>query len=550
MVSSSRFLFAGAAWLSVAVAGAQTGSSLSGGPLRPEQAVYDVQSYDISLTVDPVAQAISGTTVMVAKTVSPTNVILLDLDDPYTVSQVTDGDGNPLRFERASGTIRVWFPMMKQPGQEIKTSVAYSGKPRVAKNAPWDGGFVWAKTGSGAPWVSVALEGEGADLLFPVKDHPSDKASLVTMRLNVPDPLVAVGPGRLQGVKKEGQGRSTYVWRMSQPIPNYSIVFNAAPYKLVEKRVKSSGGQNMPLHFYVLPEDAEKAPKLIAETEKYLAFFEKYLGPYPFRTEKLGIVETPYLGMEHSTAIAYGNKFRFEPDGFDWLMFHEFGHEWWANLVTAGDWKDYWIHEGFQTFMDTLYQEKTHGKAVYLSEMRQRATHLNNVRALAPRESRFEHEMYMLPPDYKKDDGDIYDKGAVVLNSLRYLIGDPAFFRALRRMAYPTKAMESVTNGSQVRFATTDDFLTIAERESGMKLGWFFDVYVRQPKLPRLIQEVSGNTLTLRWETPDGLPFTMPVEVIVDGKPRRVEMPGGTATVTFTGEKPVVDPSGWVLRGK
>jgi aminopeptidase N len=520
----------------------------TGGPLRFEQAVYDVQSYDVSLTIDPAAKSIAGVTVMKAKTVIPTNVVLIDLDEPYRVSQVTDGKGTALRYERTKDAIRIWFPQSKQVGEEITTSIAYSGHPRIAPNAPWTGGTVWAKTPSGAPWVSVALQGDGADLLFPVKDHPSDKPSMAAMHLTVPDPLVAVGPGKLEGVAKNGNGTSTYHWRMSVPIANYSIVFNAAPYKRVDDQAKSVAGDTVPIQFYVLPEHLDKAPRLIEETKKYLAFYEKYLGPYPFRTQKLGIVETPHLGMEHSTAIAYGNQFRFGKDGLDWLMLHEFGHEWWANLVTASDWRDFWIHEGFQTFMDSLYQEHLHGQDAYLRSMRARVPNLNNRQPVAPREPKFAHEVYNAGPDYVASDGDIYDKGALILHSLRYLIGDDAFFRALRHMAYPTKEMEKITDGGQERLVTTDDFLTIAERDSGQRLGWFFEVYLRQPKLPRLVTEVTGSTLSLRWETPNGLPFPMPVDVEIQGKTRRVEMPGGKATVTFTGAAPVVDPKGWVLR--
>jgi len=514
-------------------------ASKSGGPLPFEEAVYDVKSYDVALKVDPAQQSIAGTTTMVAKTVIPTNVILIDLDSRLTVNKVTDGK-SPLRFERQKDTLRVFFPQSKQPGDTITTAITYSGKPKVAKNSPWDGALVWAKTKDGQPWVSVALEDDGADMLFPCKDHPSDRPDEATMRITVPDPLVAVGPGTLVGKPvKNADKTSTYTWHMPLPIANYSIVFNAAPYELVEDSVKSIGGQTVPIPFYVVPEDKDKAPKLIAELKKYFAFMEKYCGPYPFRTVKLGVVETPHLGMEHSTAIAYGNKFRFAADGFDWLMLHEFGHEWWANLVTAADWRDMWIHEGFQSFMDTLYQEETHGKAAYFQAMKGRARGTENKMAVAPRESLTSTEIYT---------GDIYGKGAVVLHSLRYLVGDEAFFRCLRRMAYPTPEMEKWTDGKALRLVTTDDFLTIAERESGRKLDWFFEVYLRQPKLPVLKSMLADGTLSLEWVTPGGLPFPMPVDVEVDGKRQRIEMPGGKGSVKVGASTPVVDPDGWVLK--
>jgi aminopeptidase N len=522
----------------------------TGGPLKFEEAVYDVQSYDVSLNVDPKMKSISGTTVMTAKTVIPTNVVLFDLDTPYTVSKVTDGNGHDLKYQRTPTEIRIWFPFSKQVGEEIKTSITYSGTPREAPRPPWVGGFIWTKTPSGADWVSVALQNDGADLLFPVKDHPSDKAATAAMHITVPDPLVAAGPGKLESVKKNANGTSTYNWRMTNPIANYSIVFNAAPYKTLTDSYKSIAGQTLPIVFYVIPEDLEKGPKLVAEQKKYLAYYEKYLGPYPFRTQKVGIVETPHLGMEHSTDIAYGNQFKFNEDGTDWLLLHEFGHEWWANLVTAADWKDFWIHEGFQSYMDTLYQEYLHGQDAYFTAMKNRVRNLKNIQPVAPREAKIAYQVYMDAPDYTKSDGDIYGKGALFLHALRYLIGDKAFFSALHHMAYPTKQMETYTDGRQERLVTTDDFLTIAEQDSRKKLDWLFEIYLRQPKLPKLVSEVSGNTLNLHWETPDNMPFPMPIDVEINGKIQRVEMPNGRASVPFTGTAPVIDPKGWVLKAQ
>lgn len=523
----------------------------TGGPLMPEQAAYDVQSYDVSLKVDPKGKWISGTTVMIAKVVVPTSVIVLNLDTTFNIDSVF-GEGNnrqaPLKYERREGKIWITFPAAKKKGDTFETLITYSGSPRVAPRPPWVGGVIWSKTPSGADWVSIAMQNDGADVLFPVKDHPSDKPSTATLRVTVPDPLVAAGPGKLESTEKNKDGTSTYVWRMTNPIPNYSILFDAAPYRVIKDSVKSITGEMIPIEFYILPESYDKGAKLIEETKKYNAFYEKYLGPYPWRSQKLGIVETPHLGMEHSTHLAYGNKFQYNEHGFDWLQLHEFGHEWWANLVTAKDWNDFWIHEGFQSFMDSLYLEHLGKKDAYFESMRNRAKGTRNMQAVAPRGEKFAYEVYLQAPDYIKGDGDIYGKGAVVLHTLRYLIGDDAFFRSLRRMAYPTKAMESYTDGRQTRLVTTDDFLQIAEQESKMELDWFFEVYLRQPKLPRLITETSGNTMSLRWETPNNLPFPMPIEVEIDGKTQRVEIKNSKTTLSLSGSAPQVDPRGWTLK--
>lgn len=523
----------------------------TGGPLLPEQAAFDVQTYDVSITADPKTKSITGTTVMTAKIVNPTDTIILHLDEAYAIDRVFGQGGNRqvgLKYAREGGKIRITFPTRKQKGESFETIISYGGTPKVAPNPPWVGGFIWSKTPSGADWISIAMQNDGADLLFPVKDHPSDKPSSATLRVTVPDPLVAVGPGVLDETIKNANGTSTYVWKMTNPIPNYSILFDAAPYRVIKDSTKSITGENIPIEFYILPESYENGAKLIEETRKYNAFYEKYLGPFPWRSQKLGIVETPHLGMEHSTHLAYGNKFRYNADGYDWLQLHEFGHEWWANLVTARDWNDFWIHEGFQSFMDTLYLEHLGKKDAYFAAMKGRAKSTLNLQAVAPRGEKFAYEVYLIGPDHTQSNGDIYGKGAVVLHTLRYLIGDDAFFRAIRRMAYPRKEMEGYTDGRQQRLTDTDEFLKIAEQESKMKLDWFFELYLRQPKLPKLITETVGNTINLRWETPNNMPFPMPIEVEVGGKTQRIQMTNGRGTVAASNA--TIDPNGWVLRAQ
>lgn len=527
----------------------------SGGPLMPEQAAYDIKSYDLDLHINPTEQSIKGALTAQALIVHPTAWFVLDLDPPLTVDSVTlvnpGGGSQALNFERRTGKLWIGFPFTKQPGENVRVRVAYGGKPRVSPRPPWVGGFVWSKTANGQPWIGVACQSDGADLWIPVKDHPSDEPETVSLHFTVPQPLVVASNGTLRSVVKNRDGTQTFNWLVSNPINNYSITLNVAPYKTIEDKYASISGATVPVMFWVLPEDSDKGPALVKQVKDYLRFFEEYLGPYPFRSEKVGIVHTSYLGMEHQTIISYGNHFKFDPDGFDWLMFHELGHEWWGNLVTASDWRDFWIHEGFQSFMDTLYLEKLRGKDAYFKGMTNRMKGLRNMQPVAPRESRTATQMYMAGPDYVRSDGDIYGKGAVILHTLRYLIGDKPFFAALRRMTYPDPSSEKVTNGHQVRFATTDDFRRIAEAASGTKLDWFFEVYLRQPKLPRLVNERKGDQLELRWETPEELPFPMPVEVKVGDLIRRHEMPGGKVTIPLeAGKAVVVDPQNWIVKAQ
>jgi aminopeptidase N len=299
-------------------------------------------------------------------------------------------------------------------------------------------------------------------------------------------------------------------------------------------------GEKIPVRFYVLPEHLEQGRKALPAFLRDMRCFEELCGPYPFRAEKYGVAETPHLGMEHATITAYGNQFRADPDGYDWLHNHEFAHEWWANLVTCRDWKDMWIHEGIGTYMQALFLERSRGHDALVKAVRGQRRGLRNRRPVAPREVQNSREAY---------DGDIYGKGACVMHSLRWLLGDAKFFVALRRMAYPDPALERVTDGSQIRFSDTEEIRAITEKVAGVDLAWFFEAYLRRAALPELVVKQTEAALELSWKTPDDLPFPMPLPVSVDGAMQRVEMPGGRASLPLNaGAKVEVDPEGWVLR--
>lgn len=538
--------------LARAAAAQQTDIYDSGGPLTPQQAAYDVTFYALDLRVDPGSRSIAGTGTTVARIVAPTRNLVLDLDTLLAVSAVTAPEGaaagRPLRWERRGGKLWIDLGAERAAGDRVAVRVAYSGRPRVAPRAPWDGGFVWERTRAGQPWIATAVQGEGPDLWWPSKDHPSDEPDSMSIRVTVPAPLVVAANGRLRRVVPGPGGARSYEWFVSTPVNAYAVALNIAPYRTVEGELESVAGGRFPVVFYVLPEDEARGRAFFPEILDHLRFFERLLGPYPFRADKYGVAQTPHLGMEHQTIIAYGARFdnaamTGRDWGFDALHHHELSHEWWGNLVTNADWKDMWLHEGFGSYMQALYMEQRAGRRGYLDYVRGQRAAIANRAPVAPREPRTAGQIYFA------SGGDIYDKGSWFLHTLRWVAGDSALFRSLRRMAYPDPESERVTGGAQTRFATTDDFLRIAQREAGLELGWMFEVYLRQPALPRLVAQRAGDTLRLRWEAPGGLPFPMPVEVETDGRRRRVEMPGGRAELAVPrAVRVVVDPDGWVLR--
>lgn len=521
----------------------------TGGPLMPEQACYDVKWYDLDIEIFPETQSIRSTLTLHASIVQPTEFIVLDLDTLLSVDSVYSiGPSQPVKFVRRGWKIWIALGTTYQPGTTVTLTVAYGGKPRTAIRPPWVGGFVWSKTADGQPWIGVACQNDGADVWWPCKDHPSDEPDSVRIHVTVPQPLTCASNGRLRGISENGNGTRTFHWFVSTPINNYGLSINIAPYKTIEGNYTSVFGENIPVTYWVLPENYEKGKILFTQILDHLRFHEELLGPYPFRADKYGVAETPYLGMEHQTIIAYGNNYKNNDWGFDFLHHHELSHEWWGNLVTAVDWTDIWLHEGFGAYMQQLYVEKLHGAKAYRQSMSVSRPKIRNAKPVAERRARSLAESYLVAPDYIESDGDNYNKGTWILQSMRYLIGDKDFFTSLRRMTYPDPAMEKVTDGRQCRFASTDDYLATVESITGKDLDWFFDVYLRQEKLPKLISRLDKNKLSLVWETPNGLPFPMPVTVQIGNELKRVDMSKGRAEIQIPKNiKPAIDPDRWIL---
>jgi aminopeptidase N len=526
---------------------AQTAIYDTGGPLMPEQASYDVTFYDLHVNVSPKDSLISGFVEINAQIVQPIDYFVVDLDTLLQIDRIVEINKKTeteREYERKIGKIWIALRRTRQANETVEFKIAYHGKPRIAINPPWDGGFTWAKTKDGSPWIATSCQGEGADIWWPVKDHVSDKPDSMGIHIRVPDPLICASNGKLLQVEKHNDNTSTYHWFVSSPISAYNVALNIAPYKLIEEKYTSTCGDVFPFMFWVLPEDYENGLKIFSEFKKHLRFFEETLGPYPFRADKYGVVQTPHLGMEHQTIIAYGANFNNgsmtggEDWGFDALHHHELSHEWWGNMVTNADWKDMWIHEGFGTYMQAWYVEYLQGMEAYhkyIASLR----NFSEQYPIAPNHSMTEEQIYKAP---------IYSKGASVLNTLRYLIGDDAFKRTMRLMAYPNPELEKVTDGHQTRFVTSNDFITIAEQVSGKELEWFFEVYLRQAKLPKLKAQLRDNKLLLSWITPQDLPFPMPITVKIGDEEKRIEIPNnGTSLVLEPNVKFEIDPEEWIL---
>lgn len=523
----------------------------SGGMLLKEQAALNVHFYALDLTVSPADSTISGSVNMQAHIIRETGRYVVHLDTVFAVDKVVfhrsgGAEDQLLSFEHENGLIVAPLPETLIPGEHLSVTVHYAGRPRKAPNPPWEGGFTWQRTQDGMPWIGVSCQVNGADIWWPVKDHPSDRPDSVSLRITVPEEVVAVSNGLLRSVDHYSPGFRTFHWVTNAPISNYAVSINIGPYVETTWHYESISGDVFPITFWALPENRRKAEILMEQVVDHMRFFEELLGPYPYRHEKYGIAEAPFFGMEHQTIIAYGAGYRDDTvfdtgSGFDDLHHHELSHEWWGNFVTAYDWKDFWIHEGFGTYMQPLYAEHLHGKEQYRYFMKRLYERIENNIPIAPEQSRSTREMF--------EGRDIYMKGAWVLHTLRKLIGDEHFFVSLREMVYPGGIPEKGDADTvPARFTDTSEYMAIVERIAERDLDWFFDAYLRYSNLPVLKKQKTDGGVLLSWSVPSGREFPMPVE-IWDGEELKSVVPDGKTVIPLPGpDKLRIDPYNRVLR--
>lgn len=517
----------------------------SGGERPAEQLALRFDSADLAFEVLPDRYRLEGVATLRFTAKSPVRRLLIDLDRNLPVSAVTiDGAAlAPGAWTNPDGLLTIRLPRSLAAGQAVMARITYGGVPHVAVRAPWDGGFVWAKTADGKPWVATAVQGSGCDLFWPCLDFPEAEPAAVTLHITVPAGLKAPSNGRLLGVDRLPDGRTRWNWRVRNPT-NYAIALNVGPYEEISGVHKSRFGNTIPMNFWHLPGKAEQARGLFAEFGPTLDFYETVIGPYPFADEKLGVVETPHLGMEHQTINAYGNEYKKTAEGFDWLFNHEFAHEWFANQLTAADWDDFWLHESFGAYMQPLYGRWREGEARYAAMMLKQRETIANRFPLTSGRSRAAEDVYK---PASGPGGDIYVKGSWMLHTLRNLIGDQAFFRATRRLVYGRP--DPRPGNFAPRFGSAAEFRRIVAEETGRDMAWFFDVYLSQAALPDLIQRRDGDRLALEWKAPNGRPFPMPVEVQVGDRTERIAMTGGRGSLAApAGAHVVIDPYARVLK--
>ncbi|MBA4153506.1 M1 family metallopeptidase [Flavobacterium sp.] len=479
------------------------------GSLRPERTCFDVLRYDLNLTIEPEYKTVKGYNDITFKVIEKTQKIQLDLFENMVVDSIIFNE-KKLPYKREFDAVFINFPSILPLNTEQKVRFYYSGNPLVAKRAPWDGGFVWKKDANGNPFVGVAVQGTGASLWYPVKDHQTDEPDRgASVKVAVPNGLMNVSNGKFLGNENLNNGFTRWDWEVKNPINNYNIVINIGDYVNIHEKL-----DNLDLDYYVLAENEAVARKHFEEVMPMMECFQQKFGTYPFVNDGYKLVETPYLGMEHQSAVAYGNKYTKGYLGsdmtgtgigleFDYIIIHETGHEWFGNSITSKDIADMWIHESFTTYSECVYVECQFG---YEKAM----AYINGQKKLIANQKPVIGQFGV---NYKTGNSDMYYKGALMLNTIRHIINDDTKWWAMLK-----KYAETYRH----KIIETKDVVAFFSKESGLNLSPVFDQYLKYKMQPELELKFNEETIDFRWKT-DVENFKMPFEYKIGSKSTRLE---------------------------
>lgn len=477
------------------------------GSITPERAWWDLTFYHLSVAVNPTDRTMTGSNEVHYTVLTSGTILQLDLQEPLKLESAVQ-DNEPLEFEREGNVYFIRMQKPQMPGNSESLTVTYSGVPRVAKRAPWDGGFSWYTDAAGNPFVATSCQGLGASAWWPVKDHMYDEPDSMAISVTVPKNLMDVSNGQLRSVT-EGEDTKTYHWFVSNPINNYGVNVNIGNYTHFEEVFEGESGP-LQLDYYVLPEDLEKAKNQFQQVKPMLEAFEHWFGPYPFYEDGFKLVQVPYLGMEHQSSVTYGNKFENGYLGrdlsgtgwglkWDFIIIHESGHEWFANNITYKDIADMWIHESFTAYSENLYLDYhfgTQAAAEYVIGTRK------NIQNDEPIIGTYNVN--------HSGSGDMYYKGANMLHTLRQLVDNDTRWREILRGMNRDFFHQTVTS-AQIE--------TYLSSQTGIDLTAFFNQYLRTAEIPVLEYKQEGTSLKYRY-TQNVSDFDMPVRVSVNGEPR------------------------------
>jgi aminopeptidase N len=476
----------------------------------PARSWWDVTFYDLHVSVSPADSTIRGRNGIGYRVLQPgATEMQVDLMQPLEVDSIVQ-DGRALAYRRDGDAFFVTLAAPQPAGARKTVTVHYHGRPIVAQRPPWDGGIVWATDSLGHPWIATANEGIGASVWWPNKDTRADEPDSQRVAITVPDGIVNVSNGRLRSTTPNGDGTTTYEWFVTNPINNYDVAINAARYEHFSDVYQGEQGK-LTLDYWPLAYHADTARRQFAQVKPMLRCFEHWFGPFPWYRDGYKLVETPHLGMEHQSAVAYGNEYKNGyrgrdrsgtswGDTWDFIIIHESAHEWWGNSITAEDPADMWVHEGFTNYAEALYVECQDGKK---AGAQYNIGNRRNIRNDAPIIAAYGVN--------QQGSGDMYDKAGNMLHMIRQVIDDDARWRAILRGLQSTFRHQTVS-GARVEAYVSE--------HAGIDCSRVFAQYLTTTRIPVLEWRAGDAGIDYRWQ--DVVPgFAMPVRVTLAGKPYR-----------------------------
>ncbi|PIB36741.1 peptidase M1 [Reichenbachiella sp. 5M10] len=480
------------------------------GTITPERVWWDLTYYHLTVEVLPERKSLVGSNLIQYEVLEPHQVIQVDLQPPLKITQVTQ-DGKVLDFKSEGNAHFISLQKEQKKGATESIVVTYSGQPREAVHAPWDGGISWKKDEKGKHFIASSCQGLGASVWWPCKDHMYDEVDSMLISVEVPKGLIDVSNGRLVKTEENKKKKTkTYHWAVSNPINNYGVNINIGNYTHWHETYAGEKG-TLDIDNWVLRYNEKKARAQFKENHRMLEAFEHWFGPYPFYEDGFKLVEAPYLGMEHQSSVTYGNKFANGYLGrdlsgtgwglkFDFIIIHESGHEWFANNITHRDAADMWIHESFTAYSEGVFVEYFYGTDAGREYIRGTRANIQN--------------QYPVIGDYginaEHHDSDVYYKGSNMLNTLRSWINDDDKWREILRGLGEEFYHQTVTS-QQI-----EDYIS---QHAGLNLEAFFDQYLRDIRVPTLEYFAKDESLFYRWTNTIDT-FDMPVQVTIDGQPQ------------------------------
>jgi len=476
------------------------------GSITPEREWWDLTYYHLDVKINPEKKSISGKNTIQYKVLQPYTVIQVDLQEPLKITKVIQNE-QELEVKRDGNAHFITLVDEQKKGTIQSVDVYYEGIPQEAKRAPWDGGFTWAEDKNGIPFIATSCQGLGASVWWPNKDHMYDEVDSMLISVNVPKNLTNVSNGRLRSTERQDDDTVTTTWFVSNPINNYGVNVNLGDYVHFSEVYEGENGP-LDMDYYVQRNNLIRAKNHFKEAPRMMKAFEHWFGPYPFYEDGFKLVEVPYLGMEHQSSVTYGNQFKNGYLGrdisgsgwglkFDFIIIHEAAHEWFANNITYKDIADMWIHEGFTSYAENLFVDFYYGKEAaseYVIGVRK------NIKNDSP---------IIGPYNVNKEgSGDMYNKGANMLHTLRQLIDNDEKWRGILRGLNKTFYHQTVT---------TEQIENYLIEQSGIDLTSFFNQYLRDFRIPLLEYSVEENVLKYRW-TNVVEDFKMPLKIIIEGK--------------------------------